>query len=217
MVEDFKTSESWRVFRIQAEVVEGIEITRGLGPAVTLFGSARLGPDSPYYQAAVEVAGHISRAGIAVITGGGPGIMEAANRGCHGQGGASVGFNIDLPFEQKANPHVDISYTFRYFFVRKLMFAKSTDGCVIFPGGFGTMDELFEFLTLVQTRKTDKLPLVLFGRRYWQGLLTWLREEVLALGCIDEDDLGLCFLSDDPAEAARLIIENMPARASEEG
>jgi uncharacterized protein (TIGR00730 family) len=204
-VEDLKTSEAWRIFRIQAELIDGIESLYDLGPAVTVFGSARLPPDSPYYKATEAFSRKLSDAGFAVITGGGPGIMEAANKGCHGGKGTSVGLNIDLPHEQVPNPYQDVRLTFRYFFVRKLMFVKYCLAYVICPGGFGTLDELFEALTLVQTGKIRRFPIILFGSAYWSGLLQWLRERMLAEGCIDAGDLELFQVCDDPEEVVRII------------
>ena len=207
-MEDLKTSETWRVFRIQSELIDGIETLNDLGPAACIFGSARLVPESPYYDAARSVAEGLSKAGISVITGGGPGIMEAANRGCHGNGGKSVGLNITLPMEQNSNPYQDIGLQFRYFFVRKLMFVKYSTAYVIFPGGFGTMDELFEALTLAQTGKIRRFPVVLYGSEYWSGLVDWLRNRVLELGCIGEGDLDLFHLVDSADEAVELVIEH---------
>lgn len=205
-LEDFKTSEAWRVFRIQAELIDGIETLRRLHqPAVTIFGSARLPPESPYCQAAVQVARGLSDHGFAVITGGGSGIMEAANKGCYGGQGKSVGLNIALPFEQVPNRFINVGMTFRYFFVRKLMFAKYAQAIVIFPGGFGTLDELFESLTLAQTGKMRQFPIVMFGSDYWSGLVAWIRERVLDLGCISPGDLKLFHVSDDPGEVVRII------------
>ncbi|RMF77848.1 MAG: TIGR00730 family Rossman fold protein [Nitrospirae bacterium] len=205
-MEDLRTSDTWRIFRIQAELVDGFETLHDLGPAVTIFGSARLGPETPYYQAARTVAEGLSEAGLAVITGGGPGIMEGANRGAAVGEGPSVGLNIELPHEQVANTYQDIRLEFRYFFVRKLMFVKYAVGFVIFPGGFGTMDELFEALTLVQTGKIRRFPILLFGSDYWDGLLAWLRRTMLESGCIDREDLALIQVVDDPKEAVRLLL-----------
>lgn len=209
VVEDFKTSEAWRIFRIQAELIDGIESLRGLGPAVTVFGSARLTPDSYYYQAAREVGEKLSQNGVSVITGGGPGVMEAANMGCFRKGSKSVGLNIALPFEQVPNHYQNISLSFRYFFVRKLMFAKYADAFVIFPGGFGTFDEMFEALTLVQTGKMRHFPIVLYGSEYWQGLLAWIKDQVLGLGCISERDLSIFQVVDTPDQVVELIMENL--------
>lgn len=205
-MEDLKTSETWRVFRIQSELIDGIETLNDLGPATCIFGSARLAPESPYYDAAMKVGKGLALAGISVITGGGPGIMEAANRGCHGNGAKSVGLNITLPMEQTANPYQDIQLQFRYFFVRKLMFVKYSSGYVIFPGGFGTMDELFEALTLAQTKKIRRFPIILFGRDYWSGLLDWLRGSVLELGCLAAEDLDMFQVVDSPDEVVSLIM-----------
>jgi uncharacterized protein (TIGR00730 family) len=207
-MEDLQTSETWRVFRIQSELIDGIETLNDLGPAVTVFGSARLDADTDYYRAALTMTQRLAAGGLSVITGGGPGIMEAANRGCHGNGGRSVGLNIMLPQEQAPNPHQDIRLEFRYFFVRKLMFVKYAVAYVIFPGGFGTLDELFEALTLVQTEKIRHFPILLYGSDYWSGLVDWLRERTLGLGCISPEDFELFEVVDDPEEAARLILEH---------
>jgi uncharacterized protein (TIGR00730 family) len=204
-MENFKTSESWRVFRIQAELIDGIETLSDLGPAVSIFGSARLPETSEYYQAAVTVAHDLSQAKFSVISGGGPSIMEAANKGAYGKGGKSVGLNIELPFEQSPNETQDISLSFRYFFVRKLMFVKYSMGYVVFPGGFGTLDEFFEALTLIQTKKILNFPVILYGTAYWTGLLDWLKAEVLKLGCIDEEDLKLFYVVDSPDEVLPII------------
>ena len=197
-MDDLKTSEAWRIFRIQAELIDGIETLSDLGPAVSIFGGARFGEDSPYYAAARTTAGLLCKQDLAVITGGGPGIMEAASRGCFEAGGTSVGLNIVLPREQHPNRYQKRSLSFRYFFIRKLMFVRYAMAYVIFPGGFGTMDELFESLTLVQTTKIRRIPIVLFGSTYWQGLLDWVRTEMLSSGCISPDDLELFNLVDTP-------------------
>ncbi|MFA7097819.1 MAG: TIGR00730 family Rossman fold protein [Gammaproteobacteria bacterium] len=207
-MEDLKTSEAWRVFRIQAELIDGIETLNELGPAVSVFGGARFTEDSPYYQAAVTLAGSLGAAGIAVITGGGPGIMEAANRGCYPTEGKSVGLNIELPHEQHPNPYLDLSLTFRYFFVRKLMFVKYAIGYVIFPGGFGTMDEFFESLTLIQTGKIRRFPVVLYGKDYWEGLIDWMREKMLGQHCISPEDLDLFHLVDTTEEALDILLDH---------
>ncbi|GAB6041143.1 LOG family protein [Endothiovibrio diazotrophicus] len=204
-MEDLKTSETWRIFRIQAELIDGVETLNELGPAVAIFGSARLKSDSPYYQTIEQVAYNLSRAGFSIITGGGPGIMEAANKGGHDGKGESVGLNIQLPHEQSPNTYQDISLDFRYFFVRKLMFVKYSIAYIIAPGGFGTLDELFEALTLIQTDKIRHFPVILIGKSYWGGLIEWLRQTMLATGCIDSGDLDLFYLCDDPEEASRII------------
>jgi uncharacterized protein (TIGR00730 family) len=207
-MDDLKTSEAWRIFRIQSELIDGIESLNDLGPAVTIFGGARFRGNSLYYQAATQVARLLSREGISIITGGGPGIMEAANLGCFGNGGMSVGLNINLPEEQSANEYQDLSLNFRYFFVRKLMFVKYAIAYTIFPGGFGTMDELFEALTLIQTEKIRRFPVVLYGSEYWQGLIDWMADTMLGHACIEEDDLKLFHLVDDPAEAVKIICQH---------
>ena len=204
-MDDLKTSEAWRIFRIQAELIDGIETLNDLGPAVSIFGGARFGEASPYYIAARETAGLLCRKNLAVITGGGPGVMEAASRGCFEAGGTSVGLNIVLPREQHPNHYQNRSLTFRYFFIRKLMFVRYAMAYVIFPGGFGTMDEFFESLTLIQTKKIRQFPIVLFGSSYWQGLLDWIRAEMLPNGCITPGDLDLFHVVDTPEAVADII------------
>jgi len=196
--------DSWRVLRFVSEFVEGFDALSELGPAVTCFGSARITPDSPIYTRAMEVGAALARRGVAVITGGGPGIMEAANRGCAEAGGLSVGCNIELPNEQAFNDWVQVGVEFRHFFVRKTMFVKYAQGFVIFPGGYGTLDELFEALTLSQTGKIEHFPIVLFGCAYWTGLLSWLRDEALEQRMVSAEDLDLVRITDDPEEAADL-------------
>ncbi len=207
--DEFAESDTWRVFRIMGEFVSGFEQLCRVRPAVSLFGSARLAPDHEYYAAARQTAELLSKAGFTIITGGGPGIMAAGNEGAYQAGGLSVGLNVDLPFEQTANHYQDISLNFHYFFVRKTMFVKYSAGFVIFPGGFGTMDELFEALTLVQTRTISNFPVVLFGRRYWSGLVEWIQETMLGLGCISAEDLDLLQLADEPEEVVRLVAEGL--------
>ncbi|MEN8375609.1 MAG: TIGR00730 family Rossman fold protein [Gemmatimonadota bacterium] len=203
----FVHTDTWRVFRIMGEFVEGFDTLAELGPAVSVFGSARTPEDHPMYATARATGAALADAGFAVITGGGPGIMEAANRGAVDQGGTSVGCNIELPFEQGANQFVRVSIDFRYFFVRKTMFVKYADGFIIFPGGFGTMDELFEALTLVQSGKISRaFPVVLFGRAYWAPLLDWIRETMLPEGNIRQADLDRLVCTDDPAEATRVMV-----------
>lgn len=205
----FTDTDPWRVLRITGEFVEGFDVLAKLGPAVTLFGSARTKPGDPFYAAAVETAQLVAAEGLAIITGGGPGIMEAGNRGAHLSKGVSVGLGIELPFEQGINRYVEIPLNFHYFFVRKTMFVKYAQAFVIFPGGFGTMDELFEALTLVQTGKIRNFPIILFGSAYWQGLLTWLRDTMLAEGKIGAPDLDLITLCDSPQEVRNLIVKAM--------
>jgi uncharacterized protein (TIGR00730 family) len=202
---DFTRTDPWRVLRIMGEFIEGFDTLAPIDKAVTIFGSARIGPDDPHYDAAVETARLLAEAGFAIITGAGPGIMEAGNKGARLGGGRSIGCNIELPFEQGANPYVDTLVHFKYFFVRKTMFIKYSVAFVIFPGGFGTLDELFEALTLIQTGKIYKFPVILFGRYYWAGLLRWLQARVLSEGKISEGDLDLMLVTDDPAEAVQAI------------
>lgn len=201
MTTDFKNDDTWRVLRIMSEFCEGYEMMHDIGPAVAFFGSARTKPPEQNYKQAVRAAKAFGKAGFALITGGGPGIMEAANRGARAAGVTSVGLNITLPFEQKANPYIDRLVNFRYFFVRKVIFLKYAQGAVVFPGGFGTLDETMELITLVQTKKMDAIPIVLFGKKYWGGLLRWLRRTVLAEGMISAEDLDL-FLVTDSVEKA---------------
>ncbi len=204
--DDFRRGESWRVLRITSEVVEGMDALGDITRAVSIFGSARVAPTDPYYAAARRTAMLLARADYAIITGGGPGIMEAANRGARDGKGRSIGCNIELPYEQAANPYIDTLVNFRYFFVRKTMFIKYSSAFVIFPGGFGTLDELLEALTLIQTGKISHFPVVLFGCSYWQGLCNWLRDTVLADGKIGAVDLDLMQLTDDPDDAAARVI-----------
>lgn len=213
---DKKMPEAWRVLRIQSEIVDGIEHLIRIEHAVNLFGSARLPPDSPWYREAEDLGERLSRVGLTVITGGGPGIMEAGNKGAQGKGALSVGLNISLPMEQKPNPYQDINLSFRYFFVRKFLFFKHAIAFAIFPGGFGTMDELFEALTLVQTGKSEPFPIVLVGREFWAGLLAWMEQTMLGLGCIEQADLSLMTVVDTAEEAAEIIIAHYYRRLGEE-
>ncbi len=202
---DFTHTDPWRVLRIQGEFVAGFDALAHVSPAVTIFGSARTPEDDPYYAQAVTIGRMLAERGFAVITGGGPGIMEAANRGAREGGGRSVGCNIELPHEQGTNAYVDLSINFRYFFVRKTMFMKYAEAFIIFPGGFGTLDELFEALTLIQTGKVSNFPVILFGAAYWGGLLEWLRGPMLAEGKISPGDLDLLVQTDDPAEVVEVV------------
>jgi uncharacterized protein (TIGR00730 family) len=199
------TPDTWRVLRIMGEFVEGFDTLAKLPPGVTVFGSARTKPGSADFAKATETARLLTQAGFAVITGGGPGIMEAANMGARAGGGESVGLNIELPFEQGTNPYVDTAVHFHYFFVRKTMFVKYSVGFMVFPGGFGTLDELFESLTLIQTGKIKHFPVVLIGRSYWSGLISWLRETVAAQRKLDLQDLEIFTVTDDPAEAVACV------------
>jgi len=198
------------VLRFIAEFVEGFDALSEIGTAVTCFGSARTRPEQPMYQLGMDVGAALAHRGVAVITGGGPGMMEAINRGCLEAGGLSVGCNIELPNEQALNDYVEVGIEFRHFFVRKMMFVKYARGFVIFPGGFGTLDELFEAVTLAQTGKIDHFPIVLFGKEYWSGLLDWLRTNALAHGMVSEDDLTLIRVTDDPEEAADVATSARP-------
>ena len=204
---DFTLTDPWRVFRIMSEFVEGFDALAHIPPSVAIFGSARTAQDNPSYTAALETAQLLSKAGFGIITGGGPGIMEAANKGAQEGGNCSVGCNIELPFEQTSNPYLDISLDFSYFFVRKTMFVKYSHAFVIFPGGFGTMDELFEALTLIQTKKVKHFPVILFGSHYWGGLISWLREHMLASGMISAVDIDLLCCADSPEEISHLVID----------
>jgi uncharacterized protein (TIGR00730 family) len=203
---EFTRTDPWRVLRIMGEFIEGFDTLAPVEKGVTIFGSARIGPDDPHYDKACEVARLLASAGFAIMTGAGPGIMEAANKGAQLAGGQSIGCNIELPFEQGANPYVETLINFRYFFVRKTMFIKYSSAFIIFPGGFGTLDELFESLTLIQTGKIHQFPVVLFGRAYWAGLLRWLQTRVARERKIRPGDLDLVILTDDPAEAAQAVI-----------
>ena len=202
---DWLHADPWRVMRIQSEFVEGFGALAELGPAVAVFGSARTRQDDPAYTLAVEVGRLLAEAGYAVITGGGPGVMEAANKGAFEAKGTSVGLGIELPFETGLNEYVDLGVNFRYFFARKTMFLKYSEGFIVLPGGFGTLDELFEAVTLAQTQKVTQFPVVLLGTSYWQGLIDWLRDQVLAAGMVTEADIERLILTDDPAEAVQAI------------
>jgi uncharacterized protein (TIGR00730 family) len=205
---EIKASSSWQIFKIMAEFVEGFEKLSRIGPCVSIFGSARTQPDSPYYQVAEEIATLLVAKGYGVITGGGPGIMEAGNKGAREAGGKSVGLNIDLPFEQTHNPYIDADklMNFDYFFVRKLMFIKYAQGFIVLPGGFGTLDELFEALTLIQTHKIGKFPIIMVGKSYWGGLMDWLRQTVqINESNISPEDLDLLQVVDTAADAVQVI------------
>jgi len=211
----FLGEDPWRVLRIMSEFVDGFDALAAVGPAVTVFGSARVTEGSPVYEQAREIGRTLARDGWAVITGGGPGVMEAANRGCQEAGGLSIGCNIELPHEQTINLYVDLAIEFRYFFARKTMFVKYADAFVIMPGGFGTLDELFEALTLIQTGKIRHFPVVLVGTGYWSGLLDWARDTLMPDGTVSEADLALLTLTDDPDEVCRVV--NAFARANHLG
>lgn len=203
----FTHTDSWRVLRIQSEFVYGINALAEIGAAVTVFGSARIHEGNPYYEDARTLGRLLSEAGFAVITGGGPGLMEAANRGAHEVNGMSVGLNIELPFEQINNPYTNLELHFRYFFVRKTMFVKYSNGFAILPGGFGTLDELFESLTLVQTHKIKRFPIVLYGSKYWQGLIDWIKDTQLEAGVISPEDLNLLIVTDSLEEIRDIMVD----------
>jgi len=205
----FYKTDTWRVMRIMGEFVEGFDVLAELGTAVTIFGSARVKPGDAQYETAVKVAKLLGEAGFNIITGGGPGIMEAGNKGARLAGVQSIGLNIELPFEQHLNPYVDLTVDFRYFFVRKVMLVKYAQAFVFFPGGFGTMDELFESVTLIQTGKVQNFPIVLFGTSYWGGLIDWLKNSILAEGKISPGDLDLLILTDSPEEARDTIVRSL--------
>ncbi|PUB32416.1 hypothetical protein C8K30_101942 [Promicromonospora sp. AC04] len=213
---DWLHLDPWRVMRIQSEFVEGFGALAELGQAVSVFGSARTKPDHEDYAAGETVGRLLVEAGYAVITGGGPGVMEAANKGAAEAGGTSVGLGIELPFEQGVNEYVNLGINFRYFFARKTMFLKYAQGFIVMPGGFGTFDELFEAVTLVQTHKVTQFPIVLVGKDYWGGLLEWIRSTALAHGAISQADLDIIYLTDDPAEAVRHVVDRASQIAAEQ-
>jgi uncharacterized protein (TIGR00730 family) len=206
-MEELTGGETWRVFRIMSEFVEGFESLRDLGPAISIFGSARTKKDEWPYKTAMKMGEMLARRGFAVISGGGPGIMEAANRGARHGKGVSVGLNIQLPLEQKANRYQNKSLTFRHFFARKVMFVKYASGYVIMPGGFGTLDEFFESLTLIQTGKIRRFPVVLMGRKYWEGLIRWMESTLIDERTIDAEDLNMFYLTDSAEDAVEYIVK----------
>jgi len=214
---EWKTKDAWRALRILSEFVEGFDTLADLPPAVSVFGSARSKPDSPECELAADLGAALAEAGYAVITGGGPGVMEAANRGATEAGGMSVGLGIELPFEQGLNAWVDMGIDFRYFFVRKTMFVKYAQAFVVLPGGFGTLDELFEAVTLVQTKKVTRFPVILMGTAYWAGLIEWVKQTLLADGKINEADLELIQVTDDVEEAVQIIVDADAAFAEAAG
>ncbi|HRH65082.1 MAG TPA: TIGR00730 family Rossman fold protein [Bacteroidia bacterium] len=207
--QEIKTHDTWQIFKIMSEFVDGFEKLSKIGPCVSIFGSARTKPEHEYYKLAEEIAFKLTKEGYGIITGGGPGIMEAANKGAKTAGGKSVGLNIELPFEQSSNPYIDNDklITFDYFFVRKLMFIKYAQGFVVLPGGFGTMDELFEALTLIQTKKIGKFPIVMAGKEYWGGLFDWIKSTLIREKMIEPNDLNLLMLAEDADHAVKHINE----------
>ena len=207
-MEDLRGNETWRIFRIMSEFVEGFEELSNVKRAVSIFGSARMPRNNHYYQAVMKIAELLSKKGFSIITGGGPGIMEAGNRGAKKGKGLSIGLNIEIPKEQAPNKYQDMRLDFRYFFARKVMFVKYSVGYVITPGGFGTMDEYFEALTLMQTGKIRKFPIVMFGKDYWNGLIKWMKETLIPAGTINKEDMDLFYITDDPEEVVRIIEEH---------
>ena len=205
LINDFRSGESWRLFKIIGEFVEGVDSLHGIGPAVTIFGSARTRPEHPYYKKAEEIAFRLGKAGYAVITGGGGGIMEAANRGAKKGGAKSIGLNINIPFEQIPNDYADIKLEFKYFFIRKVMFIKYAMAYVIIPGGFGTLDEMFEAVTLIETQRIKPLPVILVDSGYWKGLLDWIKSRLLKEKMISQKDLDILRIVDEPGEIVDII------------
>lgn len=205
LINDFKAGESWRVFKIMGEFVEAVEALYNLGPAVSIFGSARTTPDDPVYQKAEAIAALFAKNNFSVITGGGGGIMEAANKGATEAGGVSVGLNINLPFEQKPNKYANVRLDFNYFFIRKVMFVKYAHAYVIMPGGYGTLDELFEAMTLIQTHRIRPLPVIMVGRDYWSGLVDWLKSRLLKDKRISPEDLEIFHIVDEPQEVVKTV------------
>ena len=205
LVDALTAQESWRIFRIMAEFVDAIETLSGINHAISIFGSARVKPGEPYYEKTVVLARRLAQEGFSVITGGGPGIMEAANKGAAEGGGKSVGMNIRLPFEQKPNPYTNVHIDYKYFFIRKVMFVKYAMAYIILPGGFGTLDELFEALTLIQTKRIKSFPVILIGSEYWKGLIDWMKDTMMRDLMIEKDDLDYFQVIDDPEEVVRHI------------
>lgn len=205
LIDDLKMGESWRLFKILGEFVEGVEALHDIGPAVSIFGSARCKPSSPEYKKAEEIAALFAKNNFAVITGGGGGIMEAANKGAAEAGGISVGMNIVLPFEQKPNKYSNVNVEFKYFFIRKVMFVKYAQAYIIMPGGFGTLDEFFEAVTLVQTHRIKPLPVILVGKDYWSGLLDWIKDQLLEKERMSPDDFDILQLADEPKEILKIV------------
>jgi len=211
ILDSTKSSNSWRMFRIMAEFIEGFDLLSRLEvPAVTIYGSARMPPDSHYYQMTERIAYDLAQAGYGIITGGGPGLMEAANKGATEGGGISIGLNIDLPHEQMPNPYANVPIEFKYFFVRKVMFMKYATSFICMPGGFGSLDELFESLTLIQTKRANPFPVVLVGSQFWSGLVNWFRDTLLMCGTIAEEDLSMFTILDEPQEVVDYILSRMP-------
>jgi hypothetical protein len=211
LIDEFKLGESWRLFKIIGEFVDGVETLHDIGPAVSMFGSARMGQDCPHYQAAVRTAELLVENGFSIITGGGGGIMEAGNKGAARKNGSSVGLNIQLPMEQKPNPYANVKLEFKYFFIRKVMFVKYAMAYIIMPGGFGTMDELFEAVTLIQTHRIKPLPVILYDSAYWCGLVDWIKCQLLENCMISPEDLQIMKMADSPEEVLAIVKETVPA------
>ena len=209
LIDDMRFGESWRLFKILGEFVEGVEALHQIGPAVSIFGSARVAPDDPLYRTAETIASGFVRAGFGVMTGGGPGIMEAGNKGAADANGTSVGLNIRLPFEQKPNPYADIQVDFNYFFVRKVMLVKYASAYIIMPGGFGTLDEMFEAITLIQTRRIKPFPVVLVDSGFWGGLIDWIRDKLVGHGRISPEDIDILKVLDDPEEVVKYVTDKV--------
>ncbi len=209
LIDDIRFGESWRLFKILGEFVEGVEALHQIGPAISIFGSARITPDDPLYRVAETIAGGFVNAGFGVMTGGGPGIMEAGNKGAADARGTSVGLNIRLPFEQKPNPYAEIQVDFNYFFVRKVMLVKYASAYIIMPGGFGTLDEMFEAITLIQTRRIKPFPVVLVGSAFWGGLIDWIRDKLVGQGRISPGDIDILKVLDDPDEVVKFVTDKV--------
>lgn len=214
-IDDLKLEESWRLFKIIGEFVDGVEALHNIGPAVSIFGSARITPDNPYYKKSMEVATLLAKNGYAIITGGGGGVMEAANKGAKLAGGISAGLNISLPFEQEPNPYADIKIEFKYFFIRKVMFVKYAKAYIIMPGGFGTLDEMFEAITLIQTKRIMPLPVILVGSDYWGGLIDWIKDRLITEKMVSPKDINILQVMDDPIKILEAVNKAAHARPFE--
>jgi len=215
-IDDLKLEESWRLFKIIGEFVDGVEALHNIGPAVSIFGSARITPDNPHYKKSMEIATLLAKNGYAIITGGGGGVMEAANKGAKLAGGISAGLNISLPFEQEPNPYADIKIEFKYFFIRKVMFVKYAKAYIIMPGGFGTLDEMFEAVTLIQTKRIMPLPVILVGSDYWGGLVEWIKDKLVTEKMVSPKDINILQVMDDPIQILEAVNKAAHARTIEQ-
>lgn len=215
-IDEIKLEESWRLFKIIGEFVDGVEALHNIGPAVSIFGSARITPENAYYKKAMEISTLLAKNGYAIITGGGGGIMEAANKGAKLAGGVSAGLNINLPFEQEPNPYADIKIEFKYFFIRKVMFVKYAKAYIIMPGGFGTLDELFEAVTLIQTKRIMPLPVILVGSDYWGGLIDWIKDKLISEKMISAKDINILQIMDDPIQILEAVNKAAHARTNDQ-